>query len=872
MASSSSSSSFTLPSLFSIAVLILTVSTAESLKSPFHPLDLLPLLPKQVSWPILNSLYGAADLLPTFIGTASPGNDDVKWKGACFYENTAYLEFHNKSGSEFGGGTLHIQADKAHSWTCMDLYVFATPYRVTWTWYFISRAHTVEFPEWDGLAEYEYVKNKGVSIFLMHAGMLGTLQALWDVFPLFTNTGWGESSNLAFLEKHMGAKFEARPEPWVTNVTTDQIQSGDMLAISKIRGRWGGFETLEKWVSGAYAGHSAVCLRDSEGKLWVGESGNENEKGEDVIAILPWEEWWEFELTKDDANPQIALLPLHPDVRAKFNVTAAWEYARSMEGKPYGYHNLIFSWIDTVTENYPPPLDSHLVASFMTVWSKMQPDYAANMWNEALNKRLGTKGLDLSDVLVEVEKRGSSFDKLLAIPEQDDWIYSDGKSTSCIAFILEMYKEAGLFGSLADSIQVTEFTLKDAYMLNFFETNASRLPKWCNDNDSVKLPYCQILGKYRLQLPGYNTMEPYTHMNEQCPSLPPKLKLSIVMCVSSSRQMMGHVVARTQLILSRSNFADSIRCQGLRVSKTLRMESQQSKRPTCPSCAKPTQLCLCNRIRSPPLDNQVSVTILQHSLERKHALNSTRIARLGLKNVTVTTVCDVHDEAEFLIRVKGASLELVDTSKLGSDNVDNESLKLYQQLADKRGSCEENLMRISMKKRGVISNVSTSLMEDASFNGILASPAAMDVLAKGFVVTKFSEGKEEFELEVPPGSALLFPSEGSVMISDLKERDLKVRNLIVLDGTWSKARRMYVENPWLKLLCSHVKLEIEGASLYREVRRQPREGCLSTIESIVHAMKEMGEDTEGLDSMLDVFESMVGDQRRCKDENFGKIL
>lgn len=52
---------------------------------------------------------------------------------------------------------LFMKADKAHSWTCMDLYVFATPYRVTWTWYFISRQHTVEFPEWDGKAEYEYV-------------------------------------------------------------------------------------------------------------------------------------------------------------------------------------------------------------------------------------------------------------------------------------------------------------------------------------------------------------------------------------------------------------------------------------------------------------------------------------------------------------------------------------------------------------------------------------------------------------------------------------------------------------------------------------------------------------------------------------------
>lgn len=69
------------------------------------------------------------------------------------------------------------------------------------------------------------------------------------------------------------------------------------------------------------------------------------------------------------------------------------------------------------------------------------------------------QGLDLPEVLVEVEKRGSSFDELLTIPEQDDWIYSDGKSTSCIAFILEMYKEAGLFDPIASSVQVTEFTV-----------------------------------------------------------------------------------------------------------------------------------------------------------------------------------------------------------------------------------------------------------------------------------------------------------------------------------------------------------------------------------------------------------------------------
>ncbi|RDY09413.1 hypothetical protein CR513_06204, partial [Mucuna pruriens] len=82
--------------------------------------------------------------------------------------------------------------------------------------------------------------------------------------------------------------------------------------------------------------------------------------GEEIIVAIPWEEWWELAL-KDSSNPQIALLPLHPEIRAKFNSIAAWEYTRSMSGKPYGYHNMIFSWIEAVGDNYPPPLDAHLV-------------------------------------------------------------------------------------------------------------------------------------------------------------------------------------------------------------------------------------------------------------------------------------------------------------------------------------------------------------------------------------------------------------------------------------------------------------------------------------------------------------------------------
>lgn len=94
----------------------------------------------------------------------------------------------------------------------------------------------------------------------------------------------------------------------------------------------------------------------------------------DIIVIPPWDEWWESELKKDESNPHIALLPLHPDMRAKFNNTAAWEYAKCMLHKPYVYHKMIFSWIDIVSGNYLPPLDARgmilLIPSFEALCSK----------------------------------------------------------------------------------------------------------------------------------------------------------------------------------------------------------------------------------------------------------------------------------------------------------------------------------------------------------------------------------------------------------------------------------------------------------------------------------------------------------------------
>ncbi|KAF0922419.1 hypothetical protein E2562_034662 [Oryza meyeriana var. granulata] len=74
------------------------------------------------------------------------------------------------------------------------------------------------------------------------------------------------------------------------------------------------------------------------------------------------------------------------------------------------------------------------------------------------------------------------------------------------------------------------------------------------------------------------------------------------------------------------------------------------RRPICGVCTKPLRLCLCGRLRCPPLDTTVGVTILQHVMEASHPLNSTRVARLGLRNLAVAQVSDVNHRASFHLR------------------------------------------------------------------------------------------------------------------------------------------------------------------------------------------------------------------------------
>ena len=79
-------------------------------------------------------------------------------------------------------------------------------------------------------------------------------------------------------------------------------------------------------------------------------------------------------------------------------------------------------------------------------------------------------------------------------------------------------------------------------------------------------------------------------------------------------------------------------------------------RPQCPRCLRPETHCLCPLI--PHLDSRTRVLLLQHPSEVNHALNTARLAALGLSNAELI-VGEVFEDLPALLNRPGYRARLL---------------------------------------------------------------------------------------------------------------------------------------------------------------------------------------------------------------------
>jgi DTW domain-containing protein YfiP len=83
-----------------------------------------------------------------------------------------------------------------------------------------------------------------------------------------------------------------------------------------------------------------------------------------------------------------------------------------------------------------------------------------------------------------------------------------------------------------------------------------------------------------------------------------------------------------------------------------------------------------------------------------------------------------------------------------------------------------------------------------------------------------------------------------------------LEGIVVLDGTWSKAKTLWWRNPWLTKL-NRLSITPKAPSIYGSLRAEPRREYVSTLESVAAALTSCGEPPEIEASLARIFRTLV---------------
>ncbi|MCL1038948.1 DTW domain-containing protein [Shewanella submarina] len=113
---------------------------------------------------------------------------------------------------------------------------------------------------------------------------------------------------------------------------------------------------------------------------------------------------------------------------------------------------------------------------------------------------------------------------------------------------------------------------------------------------------------------------------------------------------------------------------------------------------------------------------------------------------------------------------------------------------------------------------------------------------------------------------VLYPADASIelaAVADSKASSVNPVNLVVIDGTWRKALKIYKLNPWLaELQAVHLGENYQGR--YR-IRKAKRPDSLSTLEATAYALAELEPGLE-VQPLFRAFDAMVERQLAAMPE------
>jgi hypothetical protein len=458
--------------------------------------------------------------MPELKGRLYKEGDSITYENHCFKQNTMTLK-----SIKDGVLTIELYTKEKASFLCSDVTLFHNAQITHLSNPILPGTHTIKIKDLTE-AQLLEVAVGGLRVFSFCDTFVNTIKSILNTISIFLpqnsnqvfslNKGNKnlrktkeemEEDNLEILKKFAGIEPIKRTGYESTLLDLEPyIQSGDHLGTIQAAS---GLSTFIQLFSGGRISHSAIALR-MDGQLYVVEA-----EGVGLIKT-PYSDFVKARL---NSRTTVAWFPLSPEYRSKFDETKAVNFAKERIGLPYGIKNFVFSLIDLKDRSLPPYMSGEHLLLITSLIEKVKADLAQMVYGYGINKRLGTTDLTIGELGYEAAKQGMSLEDVMVMPELDSWSYVDGESWICSALVAGVYKASGMFDGL--EINAHEFTPNDVYQLAIYDKDFKNTrPDVCKQADPT-LDYCIIVGPYAIHGNGYNSIEPYSHINERCPAIPP---------------------------------------------------------------------------------------------------------------------------------------------------------------------------------------------------------------------------------------------------------------------------------------------------------------------------------------------------------------
>ncbi|CDW76296.1 UNKNOWN [Stylonychia lemnae] len=450
-------------------------------------------------------------------------------KGNCFRDIT-FQYVHYMVGDQIKQVKIIIEAKNPKGLFCKDWFLIAHQEFYHFETIFMKGKHEFVFNNLNKDARQSIDVNK-IRIYQFCDDYQDTFMSIFHTLELFIGAltmhkDWPKpfnmvipdymiNANLDFLKHSMEYDMPPRGYDQI-EVKEEDVKPGDVFGIMRLDG----LDPIIMYGAGGTIGHCAIAVSFND-EIYMIEVQDAWYWPKATVQKNKLQDWIRY---AKDAQYHVSHFRLNKLARSMFNNTKAQEFFNQTEGIAYGFHNFLFAWLDTPNDNNPPVLPPGMLANTFSLVETISPEVVDIFMNQALNKRLGTKGLTLSQISVEAAKRNLTLDDVIAMPELDGWEYEglepkDGRSYVCSTYVTAVMKAAGVFGDMI--FNPGEQTPRDMYQLTIFETTSTWRSKKCQETEP-NTPWCQILGAYKMSFPGFSTVKPYPHMNERCPSIAPK--------------------------------------------------------------------------------------------------------------------------------------------------------------------------------------------------------------------------------------------------------------------------------------------------------------------------------------------------------------